>query len=84
MMRASPSYLPPPPPLPLLNQPDLLSSPTHLHSISTFRFGLSIPGAIQSLKFAKEVFGENSIDVVPSYLLLAEANLGLKRCGIYG
>jgi hypothetical protein len=30
------------------------------------------------------VFGENSIDVVPSYLLLAEANLGLKRCGTYG
>ena len=43
------------------------------------RFSLSIPGAIQSLKFAKEVFGETSIDVVPSLLLLAEANLGLMR-----
>ena len=43
------------------------------------QFSLSIPGALQAMKLAKDVHGENSIELVPTYLLLAEANLGLKR-----
>lgn len=47
---------------------------------------MAIPGAIQSLNLAKDVFGANAIEVVPSYLLLAEANLGsrdLKQANEY-
>lgn len=39
----------------------------------------AIPGAIQSLRFAMEVYGTGHMELVPSYLLLAEANLGLSR-----
>ena len=35
-----------------------------------------IPGAMHALMFAKEVFGDTSIELTPSYLVLAEANLG--------
>jgi hypothetical protein len=31
---------------------------------------------MQALVFAKEVFGDASIELTPSYLTLAEANLG--------
>lgn len=31
----------------------------------------------QALAFAKEIFGDGSIEMVPPYLLLSEANLGL-------
>ena len=31
----------------------------------------------QALAFSKEVFGDGSIEMVPPYLLLSEANLGL-------
>ena len=43
------------------------------------QFALSIPGALQSMNLTKDVHGEDSIEIVPTYLLLAEANLGLKR-----
>ena len=43
------------------------------------QFALSIPGALQAMKLTKDVHGDNSIELVPTYLLLAEANLGLKR-----
>jgi tetratricopeptide (TPR) repeat protein len=43
------------------------------------RYELAIPGALQSLKFSERVFGRGSVELVPSYLLLAEANLGLRR-----
>ncbi len=43
------------------------------------QYALSIPGALQSMKLTKDVHGEDSIELVPTYLLLAEANLGLKR-----
>ena len=42
-------------------------------------FALSIPGALQSMKLTQDVHGNDSIEIVPTYLLLAEANLGLKR-----
>ncbi|CAM9542028.1 unnamed protein product [Hapterophycus canaliculatus] len=41
------------------------------------RYDLAVPGAIQALAFATEIFGEGSIEMVPPYLLLSEANLGL-------
>ena len=31
------------------------------------------------MNLTKDVHGEDSIEIVPTYLLLAEANLGLKR-----
>jgi len=43
---------------------------------------LAVPGALQSLKFAIEVYGSEASELVPSYLLLAEANLGLRRLKI--
>ncbi|CAM9764482.1 unnamed protein product [Ectocarpus fasciculatus] len=41
------------------------------------RYDLAVPGAIQALAFSKEIFGDGSIETVPPYLLLSEANLGL-------
>jgi len=43
------------------------------------KYDLAVPGALQSLKFAIEIYGSESIELVSSYLLLAEANLGLRR-----
>lgn len=42
-------------------------------------FELSIPGAVQALRFSLDVYGAGKIELVPCYLLLAEANLGLGR-----
>lgn len=46
------------------------------------KYELAVPGALQSLKFAIDVFGSEATELVPSYLLLAEANLGLRRLKI--
>ena len=43
------------------------------------RYDLAIPGALQSLSFSIEIFGKDHIEVVPAYLLLAEAFLGKKQ-----
>ena len=43
------------------------------------RYSLAIPGAVQALAFLKDIFGEESIESVPPYLLLAEANLGMAK-----
>ena len=40
---------------------------------------MQIPGALRFLRFSQKVFGDNSVRVVPAYLLLAEAQLGLGR-----
>ena len=42
-------------------------------------FELSIPGAVQALRYSLDVYGAGKIQLVPCYLLLAEANLGLGR-----
>ncbi|XP_038602944.1 zinc finger MYND domain-containing protein 12 isoform X2 [Tachyglossus aculeatus] len=39
----------------------------------------SLPAALHSLRFSINVYGLNSIELVPAYLLLAEANIGLSR-----
>lgn len=39
----------------------------------------AVPAAIQSLKFSIDVHGLNSVNLVPSYLILAEANIGLGK-----
>jgi len=36
-----------------------------------------IPGALQALRFSLDVHGEGAVEIVPAYLLLAEANLGM-------
>lgn len=43
------------------------------------KYEFAIPAAMQSLKFAIEVYGLSSIELVPSYLILAEACIGLGR-----
>ncbi len=43
------------------------------------KYDLAVPGALQSLRFAIEICGSEGIQLVSSYLLLAEANLGLRR-----
>lgn len=39
----------------------------------------AVPGAMTSLKFAIELHGLNSVELVPSYLILGEANQGLGK-----
>ncbi|XP_028663521.1 zinc finger MYND domain-containing protein 12 [Erpetoichthys calabaricus] len=41
--------------------------------------GEALPAAIHCLRFSTELYGINTIESVPSYLLLAEVNLGLGR-----
>lgn len=53
---------------------DLCSSNHHAHPTTQ-----QIPGAVQSLRFSTQVFGDGAIEIVHAYLLLAEANLGLRR-----
>lgn len=43
------------------------------------QYELVIPGAVQCLRFSMEVYGDGHMELVPAYLLLAEANLGLSR-----
>jgi tetratricopeptide (TPR) repeat protein len=47
--------------------------------LASGRHELAIPGAIQALSFLKELHGDGAMEMVSSYLLLAEANLGLGR-----
>lgn len=42
-------------------------------------FDLAIPAALEALRFSHQLYGEKSIELVPAYLLLAEANLGLGK-----
>ncbi|KAI9349459.1 hypothetical protein DFJ73DRAFT_833634 [Zopfochytrium polystomum] len=43
------------------------------------KYDLAIPAALQALRFSMDVHGQNSIELVPSYLLLGEASIGLKQ-----
>lgn len=45
--------------------------------LSSEKYQLAIPGAIQSLKFSKELFGDMSVENVEPYLILAQASLGM-------
>merc|ERR1712139_501706 len=42
-------------------------------------FELAIPGALQALRHSAQVFGQGRLELIPHYLLLAEANMGLDR-----
>eukprot|EP00033_Pygsuia_biforma_P002754 GCRY01003043.1.p1 GENE.GCRY01003043.1~~GCRY01003043.1.p1 ORF type:complete len:372 (+),score=89.21 GCRY01003043.1:143-1258(+) len=42
-------------------------------------YELAIPAALQALRFSTDVYGPNSIELVPSYLLLGESSIGLRR-----
>lgn len=42
-------------------------------------YELAIPAALQALRFSMEVYGHDSIQLVPSYLLLGESSIGLKQ-----
>lgn len=43
------------------------------------QFELAIPAALQALRLAMTIYGQNSVELVPSYLLLGEASIGLKN-----
>ena len=43
------------------------------------RFELALPGAQQELKFLRELYGGEAIELVAGYLRMAEANVGLGR-----
>jgi hypothetical protein len=43
------------------------------------RFEAAVPAALASLKLAIEVHGPRNVELIPSYLILAEASLGLKQ-----
>lgn len=49
--------------------------------LSQGQFEASIPVALTAMNLSVELFGKESIDVVPCYLLLAEANLGTQQLG---
>jgi hypothetical protein len=40
------------------------------------KYSLAIPAALEALKFSITCYGSNSIEIVPSYLLLGEASIG--------
>ncbi|KAL3904361.1 MAG: hypothetical protein SGPRY_011313 [Prymnesium sp.] len=42
-------------------------------------FKLAIPAASYALRFTTSIYGEGRVELVPSYLLLAEANLGVLK-----
>lgn len=50
-----------------------LEAQKHLHE---GQFELSIPAALQSLRFSIELYGPGTVDLVPSYLLLGEGSIG--------
>lgn len=43
------------------------------------KYEYAVPAAMQSVKISIDVFGQNSIELVPSYLILGEACIGLGR-----
>lgn len=43
------------------------------------QYEYAVPPALQALRFSLEVYGTGRIELVQCYLLLAEANLGLRR-----
>jgi hypothetical protein len=43
------------------------------------QFDLAIPAALQALRFSMDIHGKDSVELVPSYLLLGEASIGLKQ-----
>jgi hypothetical protein len=43
------------------------------------KFDHAIPGALQALRVTTDLFGEGGIEIVPPYLLLAQATTGLKK-----
>ena len=42
-------------------------------------FDLAVPGALQASRFCADLYGKDSVKIVPCYIVLAEANLGLRR-----
>ena len=44
------------------------------------KYEYAIPAAMQSLKFSIDVYGLASIELVPSYLILGEACIGMCAC----
>ena len=40
---------------------------------------MAIPAALQALRFSTLLSGQESIDLVPTYLLLGKASVGLKQ-----
>lgn len=40
------------------------------------QYALAIPAALQSLRFSMQISGSDSIELVPSYLILGEASIG--------
>ncbi|KAJ3024541.1 UNVERIFIED_CONTAM: Zinc finger MYND domain-containing protein 12 [Siphonaria sp. JEL0065] len=73
------SYVPNSPPF--IIQIQLLElSKTEAHKkLFEGQYDLAIPAALQALRFSMDVYGQDSIELVPSYLLLGEASIGLKQ-----
>ncbi|KAI8906834.1 hypothetical protein EDD86DRAFT_209879 [Gorgonomyces haynaldii] len=65
----------------LLRQQELLKiAKTEAHKLLfESHFDLAIPAALQALRFSMLIHGQDSIEIVPSYLLLGEASIGLKQ-----
>mmetsp|Transcript_20654 Transcript_20654/g.36683 ORF Transcript_20654/g.36683 Transcript_20654/m.36683 type:complete len:361 (+) Transcript_20654:123-1205(+) len=57
---------------------DICKNEARKHLVAQ-HYDLAIPAGVQALLYSKMLYGENSISVIPAYLLLAEANMGLDR-----
>ncbi len=51
----------------------------YLYQVFQDRFEAAVPAALASLKLAIEIYGPRNVELIPSYLILAEASLGLKQ-----
>ena len=59
-----------------------LSTSTAKKFLVQGNFQLAIPGGLLALTTAKKIYGSESLEIVESYLLLAESNLGMRNLKI--
>ena len=59
-----------------------LSTSTAKKFLVQGNFQLAIPGGLLALTIAKKIYGSESLEIVESYLLLAESNLGMRNLKI--
>eukprot|EP00771_Trimastix_marina_P003948 gnl/Trimastix_PCT/666.p1 GENE.gnl/Trimastix_PCT/666~~gnl/Trimastix_PCT/666.p1 ORF type:complete len:395 (+),score=93.42 gnl/Trimastix_PCT/666:41-1225(+) len=56
-----------------------LSKQEAMKFLVTGHYELAMAGALQAQRHSMEIFGANRVELVPSYLLLAEASMGLEH-----
>ncbi len=57
---------------------EIASTEAHIKLYQS-NFSLAIPAALQALKTSMDLYGRDSLELVPSYLLLGEASIGINQ-----